>query len=101
MGVAELPEECLFKDILRLITQLRGPPPAPACPGDGVRCDKRRGQRGALITEKRRVQAIPGGRSDGLLQTGGRNRTSLRPNLQGRKIRAVCVKFSKLVMVRG
>jgi hypothetical protein len=42
-----------------------------------------------MITEKRRVPALPGGRSNGLAANrGGHNRISLRRNLQGRKIRS-------------
>src|ERR1700682_4888837 len=44
----------MFQEILMLIAQLRAPP-APAGPGDEVRCDRRRRQRYALMNTKQRV----------------------------------------------
>jgi hypothetical protein len=52
----------MFADILMLITRLRAPR-APEMTGDGVRGDRRRRERSALMTGNPRVPASPGGRS--------------------------------------
>jgi hypothetical protein len=74
-----------FQEILMLIAQLRAPP-APARPGDEVRCDSRRRQRYALINTKQRVSAQRGRASCRFgVQRVGCDRISLPWN-PGRKI---------------
>jgi hypothetical protein len=47
----------MFQEILSLIARLRAPP-APAWPGDRVRCGRPRRQRSALIEAKQPVAAL-------------------------------------------